>query len=78
MRSTRFEGLKVHQAVMKTVSRCKFSFKSEARIAELQQIMLKKKTEAKLNWLLIPILNGEMIDCIILTIMLVFIMPMKS
>ena len=50
MRSTRFEGLKVCQAVMKTVSRCKFSFKSEARIAELPQIMLKKKTEAKLNW----------------------------
>ena len=32
------------------LSRCKFSFKSEACIAELQQISLKKKTEARLNW----------------------------
>ena len=43
-------GLKVRPAVMKTVSRRKFSFKSEACIAELQQIRHKKKTEAKLNW----------------------------
>ena len=35
---------------MKSVSKRKFSFKSEARIAELQQIRLKKKTEAKVNW----------------------------
>ena len=32
------------------MSRRKFSFKSEDRIAELQQIHLKKKTEAKVNW----------------------------
>ena len=35
---------------MKSVNKRKFSFKSEARIAELQQIRLKKKTAAKVNW----------------------------
>ena len=32
------------------MSKCKFAFKSEAKIQELQQIRLKKKSESKVNW----------------------------
>ena len=36
----------------KTVSRCKFQFVSEDRIQKLQQVQMKKSSEAKCNWAL--------------------------
>ena len=50
LKSRGMNGLKMRPAIRQTVSKHKFSFKSEARIAELQRIRLKKKTEAKVNW----------------------------
>ena len=37
-------------ATLKTVSRCKFHFVTDAHIQHLKQIQLKKKTESKVKW----------------------------
>ena len=42
--------MKLRLATSKTVSKRKFSFMNSAKIQELKQVQLKKKTEAKLNW----------------------------
>ena len=45
----RLKGIKVTLATAKSVSR-KYNFATEARIKQLQQIQLKKRTASKCNW----------------------------
>ena len=50
LKSQKDNGLKMRPNRLKSVSKRKFSFTTEARIEELKKIRLKKQTEAKVNW----------------------------